>query len=67
MSPYRRVEVGMAAIVIEPVADPERLRRRQQLLERRQMTIGWRQRLLSRRIKHIKGHRDLARRLGGME
>jgi len=45
----------------------DRLLRRRQLLERRMMSLSWRQRLLARRLKHIQGHRDLARRLSGME
>jgi hypothetical protein len=45
----------------------ERRLRRQQLLERRAMTLNWRQRLLARRMKHVQAHRDLARRLSAME
>ena len=41
----------------------DRRRRRQELLERRAMTLDWRRRLLARRIKAVQGRRDLARRL----
>ncbi|MEO6714138.1 MAG: hypothetical protein ABIM89_12020 [Mycobacteriales bacterium] len=47
--------------------DVDRLRRRRQLLERRQLTLSWQQRLLARRIKYVQGHRDLARRLSAMQ
>lgn len=45
----------------------ERRQRRQQLLERRALSVSWRHRLLARRLKYVQAHRDLARRLSGME
>lgn len=51
----------------DPAADADRALRREELLVRRQLTLTWRQRLLARRLKYVKGHRDLARRLSGME
>ena len=52
-----------AASVPAALTDRERRRRRQELLEQREMTVSWRNRLLARRTKYIKAHRDLARRL----
>jgi len=55
------------AVSDDPAADADRALRREQLLVRRLLTLSWRQRLLARRLKYAKGHRDLARRLSGME
>ena len=46
--------------------DAERRRRRQELLAQRQMTVTWRNRLLARRLKYIRAHRDLARHLAAL-
>jgi hypothetical protein len=62
-----RGQTGYEDHVADHRRDPDRLRRRQQLLERRAMTRDWRHRLLARRLKYVQGHRDLARRLSAME
>lgn len=41
----------------------ERRRRREELLAQRAAILDWRDRLLARRRKYLKAHRDLAHRL----
>ena len=45
----------------------ERRRRRRELLEHLRMTTSWRDRLLARRFKYIRAHRDLARHLSVLD
>jgi hypothetical protein len=47
--------------------DADRRRRRQELLEQRQLSVTWRNRLLARRLKYIKAHQDLARHLAFLD
>ena len=51
----------------EDAAARTRRLQRQELLERRQMSLSWRHRLLDRRLKQVKGRQDLARHLAAME
>jgi hypothetical protein len=59
----------MSAAELEPSAarNADRRRRRQELLEQRQMSVTWRNRLLARRLKYIKAHQDLARHLAFLD
>lgn len=41
----------------------ERRRRREELLAQRAALLDWRERLLARRRKYVRAHRDLAHRL----